>query len=435
MRYLTTCCRLLAGISVMTVSLAVAAEREPVVINPDGAWCWFQDERALVHDGKLTVASITGDGEVQLTTWDFDSGALSRTTLRTDFMRDDHNVPGLLLRADGRLMAFYCLHNKEPRMFYRVTSTPGDASRWEPEQSYNAGVTDRFTYANPFQLSAEGGRIYNFWRALDFNPTWTASDDNGATWRRGANHIYWRKGERPYVKYASNGRDAIHFAFTEAHPDRPVDTSLYHAFYRDGDMHTSGGAIIRKLTDGPIAPSDATRIYDGRNSPTGEAWVWDIALDEAGNPVVAYSTHPDPFDHRYRYARWSDGAWEDHQIAFAGKRLYERQRFYSGGIALDPDDTSVVYLSSDVNIETGKPNQSGHYEIHRGATGDGGSTWQWSPLTRNSSRDNLRPIVPAGHPGEVFVLWFRGAYRAYTDYETEVVAFTDADLAPLEAPD
>ena len=52
----------------MTVSLAVAAEREPMVINPDGAWCWFQDERALVHDGKLTVASITRDGEVQLTT-------------------------------------------------------------------------------------------------------------------------------------------------------------------------------------------------------------------------------------------------------------------------------------------------------------------------------------------------------------------------------
>ena len=33
---------------------------EPVVINRNGAWCWFQDERALVWRDKLTTASITG---------------------------------------------------------------------------------------------------------------------------------------------------------------------------------------------------------------------------------------------------------------------------------------------------------------------------------------------------------------------------------------
>jgi hypothetical protein len=412
----------------LVAPVSAATKLEAVVLNPDGAWCWFQDERALIYDGKMTVASITREGDVQVTTWEFSSGKISRVTLRKNFMHDDHNVPGLLMRNDGRLMAFYAMHNREPRMYYRVTTRPRDASRWDPEQSFSVGVTDRFTYANPFQLSAEGNRIYLFWRAIDFNPTWTASDDGGKTWRQGASHIYFEKGERPYVKYTSNGRDIIHFAFTEAHPDRPIQTSLYHAYYQGGYMRKSDGTVIRKLTEGPIKPSEATRVYDGTNPVTGEAWVWDIALDKSGNPVIAYTSRVSPLDHRYRYARWNGEVWKDEQIAFAGKRLYERELFYSGGIALDPDNTNVVYLSSDVNIQTGKPNQSSHYEIYRGAAIDGGATWSWTPITGNSQQDNLRPIVPAGHPGKTFVLWLRGAYRAYTDYETEVMACTDARL-------
>lgn len=36
------------------------AAPSPQVINPDGAWCWFQDERALVDPeaGLLVVGSI-----------------------------------------------------------------------------------------------------------------------------------------------------------------------------------------------------------------------------------------------------------------------------------------------------------------------------------------------------------------------------------------
>ena len=38
----------------------------------------------------------------------------------------------------------------------------------------------------------------------------------------------------------------------------------------------------------------------------------------------------------------------------------------------------------------------------------------------------MRPVVPAGHPGKTFVLWFRGSYPAYKAFETEVVAYTGA---------
>jgi hypothetical protein len=430
MRRATKAAVALLAAALLPPGVAAPQNRAPIVLNPDGAWCWFQDERALVYDRKLSVASVDRSGDVQVTTWDFAKGALGIATLHPNFERDDHDTAGLLYREDQHLMAFYTHHDGpggRRQMFYRVTRRPNDAGEWEPERSFDAGVHDGFTYANPFQLREERGRIYLFWRALDFNPTWTSSDDNGVTWRPGANHIYWKKNERPYVKYASNGTGTIHFAFTEAHPDRPLRTSLYHAFYRAGNLYRSDGSFVRRLADGPVRPEEATRIYDG-NAETGKAWVWDLHLDKSGRPVVVYSTHVSPTDHRYRYARWTGSGWEDHQIAFAGKRLYAKEAYYSGGICLDPDAVGVVYLSSDVRIETGRPNASGHYEIYRGTTADGGKTWRWTALTADSRQDNLRPIVPARHPAGTFVLWFRGTYRSYVDWDTEVVAYTDANV-------
>jgi hypothetical protein len=407
------------------------AASAPVVLNPDGAYCWFQDERALVHGQSMTLASITRHGHLQTTTWNFRDGSVFLSDLARDFTADDHNVAGLLLRDDGRLMAFYAQHNAEARMHYRVTRRRGDPRTWGREESFDAGAAGGFTYANPFQMSAERGRLYNFWRGIDFNPTWSASDDRGKTWSKGANHIYYRKGERPYVKYASNGRDTIHFAFTEAHPNRPGLTSLYHALYSRGRLCRSDWSRIRALTDGPITPAEATKVYDGTNPLTGEAWVWDIALDASEKPVIAYTSHPDPQDIRYRYARWNGRAWVDCQVGFAGRHLYRGEEYYAGGICIDPDHPEVLYLSSSVNPQDGSPTTAGRFEIYRATSADEGRTWHFLPLTTNSAVDNLRPIVPAGHPGQTFAVWFRGSYRTYTDFDTELVALTDAKLPPI----
>lgn len=375
----------------------------------------------MVFDNKLVVASITSEGNVQVTSWSLKTNSVEIKTLRRDFGKDDHDVPGMLLRMDGYLMAFYCKHHQEPLMYYHVTAQPDNVIEWQPEQTYDAGVKDYFTYSNPFQLSAENGRIYNFWRGIDFNPTWSAPDDNGKTWSKGANHIYFRKGDRPYVKYASNDIDTIHFAFTEAHPET-MNTSIYHAYYISGYVYKSDGRPIRKLQERPVHPSEATLVYNGTNALTGRAWVWDMAIDSNGFPVIVFSTHPSPIDIRYCYARWNGSAWEENQIAFAGTPLYKEQEFYAGGICLDPDNVNVVYLSSNVNITTGGLNPGGHYELYKGDLGMNGTSWRWQAITANSSQDNLRPIVPTHHPGRTFVMWLQGKYNTYQDYKTKVVA-------------
>jgi hypothetical protein len=425
-----------------------AAAAEPVTLNDDGGWCWFQDERALVVAGKLIVGTIasgsrdpTRKGNVEATSLDLATGAVERFVLHERLQLDDHDSPAFLVRSDGRLLAMYSKHGGENRIYYRVSERPGNATQWREEQVFTPSASSRVTYSNLFRLPAENGgrgRLYNFFRGYNdsFKPSWMISDDDGETWiARGlwidfpsaANH-------RPYVKYASNGRDTIHFAFTEGHP-RDFDNSVYHAIYREGAYHRSDGARIKAVVDGPILPKEATRIFTGDRDNV--AWVSDLHLDPAGRPVLVYSVqknaaglgpaHPDAGkDHRYRYAVWDGTHWRDHEIAFAGTRLYPGEDDYTGNACLDPRDPCVVYASSNVDIGSGAPHASGRYEIHRGVASDWGESWTWTPVTVNSHADNLRPVVPGGDfTGEV-VLWLRGEYRSFTDYDLEVVGLAGA---------
>jgi hypothetical protein len=44
------------------------------------------------------------------------------------------------------------------------------------------------------------------------------------------------------------------------------------------------------------------------------------------------------------------------------------------------------------------------YELFRGTTTNAGATWNWTPLTYNSTVDNVRPLVPEWDADNVAVL-------------------------------
>jgi hypothetical protein len=95
-------------------------------------------------------------------------------------------------------------------------------------------------------------------------------------------------------------------------------------------------------------------------------------------------------------------------------------------VALVPGDPATLFVSTNADPATGRPLRSAadgkrHWEIHRATTGDGGRTWRWEPVTRDSTVDNLRPVVPRSPGRDPIPLWLRGTYRSYTDYELEVV--------------
>jgi hypothetical protein len=447
--------RALAAMIASSIAASPAAQeaarpraQAPVVLNDDGGWCWFQDERALVTGGRLVFGSVAAGrtdvsrrGMVEATSVDLATGTatrfrLSATPVEKPGRYDDHDTPAFVARGDGRLLAVWAGHGFDNRILSRVSLRKGDATAWGEERAFVPSPSSSVTYSNLHRLAEERGRIYDFYRGLDnrFKPSVAWSDDEGETWKAGGVVIDVPAAfrHRPYVKYASDGRDTIHLAYTEGHP-RNFDNGLYHAFYRKGTLHRTDGAPIRPLPAGLRDPVEGTRIFagDARNV----AWVTDLELDAQGRPFVAYSVQKDSaglppreggLDHRYRLARWTGTGWDDREVAFAGTRLYAGEDDYTGGIALVPGDPTRLFIATDADPSTGAPLVSAsdgqrHWEVFRGSTADGGRTWRWQPLTRDSTADNLRPIVPRTDGGDELVLWLRGRYRSYTDYDLEVV--------------
>lgn len=430
-----------------------------IQLNDNGAWSWFMDERAIVHDGKLIAGSVRaigdfrniGDpdwGNVEITVYDFASGATQRTVLHRHFEQDDHDGPALLPLPDGRYLAVYTKHGGERRIYYR-SSEPHNPLAWGPVSEFETPgmdartfTGDNVTYSNLFRLPS--GRILNFFRGPDHDPNYMYSDDSGQSWRYGGRLLKGRDGYSPYLKYAFDGQDTIHFVVTEDHP-RNYDNSIYHGFIRDGSVYFSDGTRRGKLSDSTsveIAAWDLTKVFQGDADNVG--WVIDLELDAQQRPYVVFSVQKDGrglprgqggMDHRFHYGRWDGSAWRVHEIAYAGTRLYPGEDDYTGLAALDPNDPNVIYISTDADPVTGAPLTSRadgqrHREIYRGTTHDFGATWKWEPITAHSTVDNLRPIVPKWKDARTALVWMRGAYYSNRGKWTTAVVATILPPAP-----
>jgi hypothetical protein len=408
---------ILAALAVLAGALsptAASAGGVPAQTFGSGAWIWFSDPRAVYYAGKhrRTYATwVNADGNAILASYDHDTRVISTIVLRYGVGHDDHANPTLLVLPRGRLIAFYSAHDG-PGINYRVTKYPEDIASLEPEHQVPRSGEGRFgsTYPSPIRLSHERG-IWLFWRGGNWQPTF-ATSATGRRWSRPRTLIQEtipHKRHRPYLKVDSNGVDTIHLAFTEAHPGR-YPTGIYYAAYRDGLFLSASGQTIGSLTTLPLTADRADQVYDPK--PKGlRAWVYDVAEDEHGRPVIVYDEIVSHTDHRYRYARWTGIGWQDNEIVPAGPPINHTPGWYSAGISLDHEDPTNVYLSRKVD---------GQYEIEHWQTLDGGATWRSTAITSHSAEANLRPVKPRGLPTDEEVFWMRGDYPDYRSFRTSI---------------
>jgi hypothetical protein len=450
--WLTVAAALLLCVSAVWTLLLAQPPAPDIELSADGSWCWFQDERAIVHGDYLIVGSGASgwqnaqqSGDIVALVYNLRRPEpVKRVLLHARLLTkrgayDDHNVPAFLSLPDGSVLAAYSMHGDE-NAFYAKRFRPEDPNPVAEGAKVVPSESSRVTYSNLFWMPKENGgkgRIYNFFRGLDdsFKPSYAWSDDLGATWQTGSVFIKvpLEFRHRPYAKYASNNRDVIHVVYTEGHP-RDFDNSVYHVFVRDGILHTSDGKPIRSLLEGLRSPEEGTRLFTG--DAANVAWTSDIHVDAQGRPHLLFTVQKDGagkpqeehgMDLRYHYAWWDGARWHQHEIGHAGSRLYAREADYTGNASLDPDNLGHVYLSTNADPVTGQPLLSKadgkrHWELFRAATKDYGKTWSFTPLTANSTQDNLRPIVPAWNSSSrVALLWLRGEYRTYTDFRQAVM--------------
>lgn len=398
----------------------------------DGAWCWFSDPRSVYYEGdhRRTYAGwIDSYGDVHVGYYDHGTKQIHSKVIYDQLAEDDHNTPSILFDEQGHLLVFFNEHSSAHPLYLAKSKNPEDISEWEEirrlplnDTTYYKDLNNTYTYTNPVRLSDEN-RIFIFWRGIDNKPNYSYSDDNGVTWKKGRIFILPERSysmRRPYVKVYSNGKDKIHFAFTDGHPRKEPQNSIYYMCYHDGAFYHANGEKIKALGDEPVNPREADVVYDATKAKD-KAWIWDVAEDMNGDPVLAYAKFPDDSDHIYSYAKWDGEEWNNFDLVNSGAWFpktpegeTEREPNYSGGMNIDKEDPSVLYLSV---------NRDSIFEIEKWVTGNNGKKWKVFPVTRGSSKDNVRPFAVrnANEGQDIQVLWMTNTrYVHYTDYQSAI---------------
>jgi hypothetical protein len=423
-----------------------------IQFNDNGGYCWYQDERAVVDTkaNKLIIATTasggTRNGQNEVVMYDLASNTPTRYTLPSSLATsnvDDHNSPALLIRPDGKYLAQWAGHRVDCLSRFSVF----DGTKWGTEYKVDwtslgcpwAGAdTNMITYANPWYI---GSNIFTMVRSVDTDPGVLTSTDNGATFSyegklSSSPQVGYVAG---YYKYWGNNTDRVDFLGTEAHP-RDFDNSLYHGYVSGGKVYDSLGNVLDSSLKDPSSTTTnaaditkATYVFKTGSTIGGvklcRAWNYDIARYTDGTIGVLGQARADTCtstpsgsdpDKRAIYARFDGSKWTQTYLVKMGPKLYASEEDYTGLAALDPDNPHVIYISTVYDPRDDKTMTPKH-EIYEGVTCDNGATFQWAPITQNSTVDQLRPIVPKWDANHLALIWLSGTYTSAQQYAFKVV--------------
>lgn len=412
----------------VTDTLRYAEEYDKVTRN--GAWCWFSDPRAIYVGDMIYGGFVDNEGSIWAFRYDPATGRKRQHKVYDKLHYDDHANPSVMALADGRIALFFSAHGgtKDSPLYCAVGKHPGRIDEWDV-QAVDIDMEGKLgvCYSNPVTLSAENNRTYVFFRGRNFKPTYVYSDNTLRNWSAPATIVvndpgYGQEG-RPYMKVATDGKDKIFFAFTDGHPRDRATNSIYFMMYSGGKLRRADGTVISDGLTQPVSPNQTDKVYDATKT-YDKAWIWDVAIDSAGNPALVYARFSNRNNvHSYWHARWNGTAWENRKITDAGqwfprndqndKNFNETENNYSGGVYLDHNNPNVAYTSRPIG---------GIYEIERWTLTDTGKSGKWlrEAVTAKSGRDNVRPYVVRNYPARApHVMWmYNYKYPHFRAYES-----------------
>ncbi len=414
-------------------ALAVVTARAQKTVTTEGAWCWFADPRALHYQNEAGtidaswIGYIDVHGAIRATQMDFLTGRQSEVLVRSYFQPDDHNNPTFLVLPDERVLIIYSRHTDEPAFYYRVSKVAGDITTLGDEKKIV--TANNTTYPSPFILSDDPTHFYLCWRGINWHPTVariTLPDDNDdVTVDWGPYQMVQSTGARPYAKYYSNGKDKLYMTYTTGHPDNEQPNWIYfnvisiNADSATGECNPTlediNGTQLSTISDGAFNVSKTSSYMTSYPLTVVDApssyrdWVWQIALDEEERPRIAMVRITSGKDqHEYYYARWTGSEWALTDVCDGGAKFHSSatEYCYSGGMALDQQDPSTLYVSKPTTGTYGSVHEIWKYTIS-----DEGVIESEEQVTTNSQKNNVRPFVlPNSQGSPLRLAWMNGDY-------------------------
>lgn len=416
---LMLCLTAVSGVTAQTLNNGYEVTRE-------GAWCWFADPRAIHHsnaDGTINksyIGYIDIHGNIKAMQYDFKSKRQQEVLVRSCFQPDDHDNPTFLVLPDDRVMVFYSRHTDERCFYYRISRKPGDLTTLGDEKQIM--VENNTTYPSPFILKDDPDHIYLCWRGIKWHPTLARltmpdAHDNVRI-DRGPYQMVQSTGARPYCKYQSDGKNSICLTFTTGHPDNEYPNYLYFSYVDIKTMQLKdiSGKVLSNIADGPFKVNKSEEYVKNNpltvvdNPADRRDWVWQLALSKKNEPVIALvRISEDKKSHDFYYAKWHNGEWRKTFLGNAGGHFHQTpqlEKCYSSGMAIDPNNTNVIYASLPVEGKHGKI-----YELLKFTLDDNGKILSKQAVTKDSPENNVRPyILPGSEDTPLRLAWMYGKY-------------------------
>ena len=123
---------------------------------------------------------------------------------------------------------------------------------------------------------------------------------------------------------------------------------------------------------------------------------------------------------RILYFRFDGTSWKGTYLVKVGPKLYSTEEDHLGAGALHPDDPRTIFISSTYDPRDDET-QTSKRELYQGTACDNGATWQWTPTTKNSTVDNIRPIVPKWDAQHTALVWMKGTYSTAQSCSMQLV--------------
>lgn len=393
-------------------------------VDDEGAWCWFADPRSISYkneDGSIDI-SILGyidvHGNIKATQIDHNTNTVEEVLIRSNIQPDDHNNPTFLVLPDERIIVFYSRHTDEACFWYRVTKEKGDLTTLGEEKCLVTSAAT--TYPSPFLMEEDPDHIYLCWRGINWHPTIAKLDipdaDGNTQFVYGPYQMVQSTGARPYAKYTSNGVDKIYVTYTTGHPDNEQPNWVYFNAINIADMTLEdvNGNTLSTIANGPLSvdKTDYSQSYIVDTAPGNlRDWVWQAAIGADGKPVIAMvRISGGKTSHDYYYVKWNGEAWVTTFLANGGGSFHQSsglEMCYSGGMAIDPDNTNIIYCSVPVEGVFGKVYEIIKYTMSE----DGTEVLATEAITKNSLKNNVRPfIIPDSEGRDIRLIWMHGDY-------------------------
>jgi hypothetical protein len=366
-------------------------------------WVEIPYPQIVTASGKTYFGYINGgNGDVKVAAYDHASQTTStpfvlHAALGGEGVADNHDNPGLYVRADGKLLAMYCRHAGSA-LLSRLASSAGDATAFAAEVSTDRG--NQHDYPSLFKVGSTLWLLFrNTTSGQNANLCYLRSSDDGATWEATATAVYnGTTGHTPYWRlWHDVPTGLIHVVVTDLEPNTASKLGHFTIDTADGTLRKSDGTTIVAST--PLAYADITPIDDGT---AGSTQTWGVTMD-GSNPVSIYMRHLTN-DNMIRMARWTGSAWTTETIlASTGGQLGINK--FGSGCALNPLAPDHVWIPVKV---------AGKFEMFEYRKWLG--TWTGYQLTSGSSRDQVWPAATFASDGTIDVMWQDVTYTNDTTF-------------------